>query len=60
MQNGNLVFTDAMLAGAIYFFSPLSLPYVLDHLVPKLGAALAGNPETKPAAWGVRAPSHGG
>lgn len=50
MQNGNLVFTDTTLAGAIYFSSPLSLPYVLDHLVPKLDAALAGNPETKPAA----------
>ena len=50
VQNGNLVFTDATLAGAIYFSSPLSLPYVLDHLVPRLDAALAGNPETKPAA----------
>ncbi|GEL24845.1 putative ABC transporter, periplasmic substrate-binding protein [Pseudonocardia sulfidoxydans NBRC 16205] len=50
VQNGNLVFTDATLAGAIYFSSPLSLPYVLDHLVPQLDAALAGNPETKPAA----------
>ncbi|GAA4712719.1 ABC transporter substrate-binding protein [Pseudonocardia yuanmonensis] len=50
VQNGNLVFTDATLAGAIYFSSPLSLPYVLDHLVPLLDAAVAGNPETKPAA----------
>lgn len=50
VQNGNLVFTDATLAGAIDFSSPLSLPYVLDHLVPQLDAALAGNPETKPAA----------
>ena len=30
------VYTDGTLAGAIYFISPLSLPYVLDRLVPQL------------------------
>lgn len=50
VQNGNLVYTDAVLAGAIYFTSPLSLPYVLDRLVPQLAAAVAGNPETRPTA----------
>ena len=29
----------ATLAGAIYFISPLSLPYVLEHLTPQLEAA---------------------
>jgi iron complex transport system substrate-binding protein len=36
------VYTDATLAGAMYFISPLSLPYVLDLLVPQLEAAVAG------------------
>jgi iron complex transport system substrate-binding protein len=36
------VFTDGVLAGAIYFISPLSLPYVLDRLTPQLEAAVAG------------------
>ena len=34
----------------IYFASPLSLPYVLDELVPRLEAAVAGDPATVPAA----------
>ena len=49
VREGHLVFTDAVLAGAIYFTTPLSLPYVLDHLVPLLEKAVAGNPETVPA-----------
>lgn len=36
------VYTDGTLAGAIYFISPLSLPYVLDRLTPQLEAAVAG------------------
>jgi iron complex transport system substrate-binding protein len=36
------VYTDATLSGAMYFVSPLSLPYVLDKLVPQLEAALDG------------------
>jgi iron complex transport system substrate-binding protein len=36
------VFTDGTLAGAIYFESPLSLPYVLDHITPLLEDAVAG------------------
>lgn len=36
------VYTDPTLAGAIYFTSPLSLPYVLDHLTPELARAVAG------------------
>jgi iron complex transport system substrate-binding protein len=36
------LFTDATLAGAIYFMTPLSLPYVLEHLTPLLEKAVAG------------------
>jgi iron complex transport system substrate-binding protein len=36
------VYTDATLAGALYFISPLSLPYVLEQLTPQLEAAVDG------------------
>jgi iron complex transport system substrate-binding protein len=36
------VYTDATLSGAMYFVTPLSLPYVLERLVPQLEAALDG------------------
>lgn len=36
------VYTDATLAGAIYFDSPLSLQYALDRLTPMLERAAAG------------------
>ncbi|QJY47294.1 iron-siderophore ABC transporter substrate-binding protein [Pseudonocardia broussonetiae] len=49
VRGGNLVFTYGELAGAIYFATPLSLPYVLDRLVPLLDRAVAGDPETVPA-----------
>ena len=49
VQQGHLAFTDGTLAGAIYFTSPLSLPYVLDELVPALATAVAGDPSTIPA-----------
>jgi len=48
VKNGNLAFTDETLAGAIYFTSPLSLPYVLDELVPRLAAAVEGDPSLAP------------
>jgi iron complex transport system substrate-binding protein len=41
------VFTDGTLAGALYFMSPLSLPYTLEHLVPQLEAAVAGEAPRK-------------
>lgn len=50
VRAGHLAFTDRTLAAAIYFSTPLSLPYVLDELVPRLEQAVAGNPETVPAA----------
>ncbi|QXC63328.1 ABC transporter substrate-binding protein [Aquihabitans sp. G128] len=47
VQDGHLVFTDGETAGAIYFTSVLSLPYVLDQLVPALEQALGdGGPAT--------------
>ncbi|MDZ7932280.1 MAG: hypothetical protein U5N21_20400 [Rhodococcus sp. (in: high G+C Gram-positive bacteria)] len=46
VKNGNLVFTDGVTAGAIYFTSVLSLPYVIDKLAPALDEALGGTPAT--------------
>ncbi|HEX7096799.1 MAG TPA: iron-siderophore ABC transporter substrate-binding protein [Acidimicrobiales bacterium] len=43
VKDGKLVFTDAVTAGAIYFTSPLSLPFVLEHLVPALASTIAGD-----------------
>ena len=43
VRDGRLVFTDELTAGAIYFTSPLSLPMVLDELVPALASTLAGD-----------------
>ncbi len=43
VKAGHEVFTDALLAGAIYFTSPLSLPYVLDTMVPALERTLGGD-----------------
>ena len=42
VREGRLVFTDGVTAGAIYFTSVLSLPHVLDRLVPALASTLAG------------------
>jgi iron complex transport system substrate-binding protein len=33
-------------AGALGFSSPLSLPYLIDELVPRLAAAVDGDPAT--------------
>ncbi|AKU19281.1 hypothetical protein VV02_24555 [Luteipulveratus mongoliensis] len=38
VKNKRSVYTGGELAGAIYFSSPLSLPYVVDKLVPMLAA----------------------
>jgi len=51
VRDGKLVFTDGITAGAIYFTSPLSLPLVLEHLVPGLASTIAGEgPATIDAA----------
>jgi iron complex transport system substrate-binding protein len=42
VAEGRSVYTSPVLAGAIYFTSPLSLPYVLEHLTPELTKAVAG------------------
>jgi iron complex transport system substrate-binding protein len=43
VEAGRLVYTDGITAGAIYFTSVLSLPHVVEHLVPALAETLAGN-----------------
>lgn len=43
---GREVFTDVELTGAFSFNSPLSLPFVIDQLVPMLAAAVDGDPAT--------------
>lgn len=43
VQDGSLVFTDDITAGAIYFTSPLSLPFVLEQLVPAFASTIAGD-----------------
>ena len=40
------MFTDFELSGAFSFSSPLSIPFLLDELVPKLAAAVDGDPAT--------------
>ncbi len=42
VQEGRQVFTDGVTAGAIYFTSVLSLPFVLEQLVPALESVVAG------------------
>lgn len=39
VKAGRSVYTGDILAGAIYFSSPLSLPYVVEHLVPQLASS---------------------
>jgi iron complex transport system substrate-binding protein len=47
VQNKHSVFTDGTLAGAIYFMTPLSQKYVIDHLTPRLVSAVEGTaPQT--------------
>ena len=43
---GREVFADFEVSGAFSFSSPLSIPYLLDELVPKLAAAVDGDPAT--------------
>jgi iron complex transport system substrate-binding protein len=48
VSENRAVYTDEVLAGAIYFITPLSLEYVLDELTPMLEQATAG---TAPRAY---------
>ena len=43
---GREVFADFEVSGAFSFSSPLSIPYLLDELVPQLAAAVDGDPAT--------------
>lgn len=45
-REGRQIFTDFLLNGAFSFSSPLSIPYLLDELVPQLEAAVDGDPST--------------
>ena len=42
VKDHRAVLTDATLAGAIYFMTPLSQQYVIEQLVPRLEAAVRG------------------
>lgn len=46
-QGRDIFIEDATLAGGLALISVLSLPYVIDQLVPKLAAAVDGDPATK-------------
>lgn len=65
-QEGREVFADVELGGAFSFGSPLSLPYLIEHLVPELALAVDGDPATVVpsaealGATGEAAPSAGG
>jgi iron complex transport system substrate-binding protein len=43
---GREIVTDALLGGAFSFGSPLSIEYLLEHLVPELALAVDGDPST--------------
>ena len=47
-QGGQIWSTDGVFEGAFSFASPLSIPYALDALVPRLTAAFDGDPSTLP------------
>lgn len=47
-QEGRDIFLqDEVLSGALVWSSVLSLPYAIEHLVPKLAAAIDGDPNTE-------------
>ncbi len=46
-KQGRDVFLEETLSGALSFGSVLSLPFALDELVPRLAAAVDGDPETE-------------
>jgi len=52
---GREIVADPVLGAAMSFSSPLSLGYVLDGLVPKIEAAIDGDPETKIPPAGAQA-----
>jgi len=49
-REGREVIADRELSAALSYASPLSIPYVLDRIVPMLEAALDGDPATSTSA----------
>lgn len=49
MQEGRVLFLEGQLDAALQFSTVLSLPFLLDRLVPMIEAAMDGDPETEPA-----------
>lgn len=51
VRQGRAIYLDMFdeISGAVSFNSPLSLGFAIDELVPRLAAAVDGNPETKVA-----------
>lgn len=47
VDEGREIFAGTVLGGAFSFASPLSIPYLLDELVPALAAAVDGDPGTE-------------
>jgi len=47
VSEGREIFLGKLLGGAFSFSSPLSIPFLLEQLVPALAAAVDGDPETR-------------
>lgn len=59
-EEGREIVTDELLSAALSFSSPLSLPFVLEQLVPELALAVDGDPATVvPSAELLGGPSAG-
>lgn len=50
-KEGREVFAGGLLGGAFSFFSPLSLDYLLDTLIPDMVTAIDGDPETQVSTY---------
>jgi len=55
VEEGRALFyeVNSLVAGAMSFSSPLSLPYLLDTFVPRMAAAVDGDPSTEPEPAGM-------
>jgi iron complex transport system substrate-binding protein len=49
VRDDRVIYLDLedQLAGALGYSSPISLPYAIDEAVPRLAAAIDGDPKTK-------------
>jgi iron complex transport system substrate-binding protein len=57
-QEGREIVADDMLSGAFSHASPLSLEYVIEHLVPELALAVDGDPATAVPSASAIAPDN--